>query len=425
MQDAPNAAEPLLIRARQLLAQGRHDEAADWSARALRENPHLAEAHQQLAFAKMGQGRHAEAMAAAAEALRLEPGNPFYHWTVGLAHLSGGRPKEALQGAQTAWEMAPYVPAFCHLRAVAHLALDKPADALIWADHGLALDPTDSACLHARSQALIRLRRTGEAHDSARDALAADPDDASSHANAGWTALHRNEIKQALVHFKESLRLDPGNAWAKEGLVEALKAKNPVYRVLLAYFLWSARLPPGMQTAIMIGGYLGYRFLYAGLAANPATQPLATGLMAAYLLFALSTWIAVPLGDLFLWLTPYGRHALSPDRRRVSLALGGMLLVVAGMGIWWAAGHDGAKLLCLVGLFLTAVTIGVLRQNGAPRYNWGLAAIAGLWACWSYLLVAMGLNLELPFLAPVFETALYGGIAAQFAVAFGFLGRSR
>ena len=67
---------------------------------------------------------------------------------------------------------------------------------------------------------------------------ARDPDDAFSHANQGWTLLEQGNRKKAMEHFRESLRLDPTNGWAQAGLVEAIKAGNPVYAVMLKYFLW-------------------------------------------------------------------------------------------------------------------------------------------------------------------------------------------
>ena len=54
--------------------------------------------------------------------------------------------------------------------------------------------------------------------------------------------LHQAQPKAALEHFREALRLDPNLQYAQAGIVEALKARNPIYRWMLGYFLWMGRL---------------------------------------------------------------------------------------------------------------------------------------------------------------------------------------
>ena len=109
--------------------------------------------------------------------------------------------------------------------------------------------------------ALVRLGRKSEAVDTVNYALERDPESGFSHANQGWNCLHQNNPKQALDHFREALRLDPELEYAREGMVEALKARNPVYRAMLSYFLWMGRLSDRYQWGIVIGIYFGSRVL--------------------------------------------------------------------------------------------------------------------------------------------------------------------
>lgn len=46
-------------------------------------------------------------------------------------------------------------------------------------------------------------------------ALARNPDDGFSHANQGWTFLDQGRRLEAMNHFRESLRLDPTDEWAR------------------------------------------------------------------------------------------------------------------------------------------------------------------------------------------------------------------
>ena len=46
-------------------------------------------------------------------------------------------------------------------------------------------------------------------------------------------------------------------------MVEALKAHNPLYRWMLAYFLWMSRLSNAPGGRVILGGYFGYQVLGA------------------------------------------------------------------------------------------------------------------------------------------------------------------
>jgi hypothetical protein len=92
--------------------------------------------------------------------------------------------------------------------------------------------------------------------------LRRNPDNATTHANQGWACLEQSEPRKALEHFSRSVATrNPGNEWARAGLVEALKARNVIYGMMLRYFLWMAKLPTGVQFGVVIGGVLLNRML--------------------------------------------------------------------------------------------------------------------------------------------------------------------
>src|SRR6185436_9021657 len=111
------------------------------------------------------------------------------------------------------------------------------------------------------------------------------PENAFTHANQGWTYLNKGEPKKALEHFRESLRLDPANEWARHGIVEALKARNIIYAVMLKYFLWMARLSRGARWGIILGGYFGIQLLASMARSNPAIAPWILPLRILYITF--------------------------------------------------------------------------------------------------------------------------------------------
>ena len=120
---------------------------------------------------------------------------------------------------------------------------------------------------------MVKLGRRGEAGAASTRQLSRDPEDAYSHANQGWTLLHRGDPRKALEHFRESLRLDPDLEWARAGIVEALKARYVVYRWVLMYFLFMARFSERAQWIILLGGYLGYRMLINVAKSHPPLAP--------------------------------------------------------------------------------------------------------------------------------------------------------
>ncbi len=86
-----------------------------------------------------------------------------------------------------------------------------------------------------------------------------NPNNPNTHANLGWALLHKGEHEKAMIHFREALRLDPELQWAQQGIVEALKARHFIYRVMLKYFLWMSRLGSRAQWGVILGAYFGHR----------------------------------------------------------------------------------------------------------------------------------------------------------------------
>ena len=65
------------------------------------------------------------------------------------------------------------------------------------------------------------------------------------------------------TRVREALRIAPENEYARHGLVEALKARHLVYRMMLAYFLWMARLSSKARWAVVIGALVLFNYTSA------------------------------------------------------------------------------------------------------------------------------------------------------------------
>jgi len=251
--------------------------------------------------------------------------------------------------------------------------------------------------------ALTQLGRRAEAGETIQTALGREPDNALSHANMGWTLLHQGEPRRAMQHFQESLRLDPNLEWARQGIVEALKAHNVLYRPMLRYFLWMSRLSPGVRIGVIVGLYFAFRLLRTVTREMPQWTPYVMPFIVVYIAFVLLTWTAGSVFNLLLRLHPVGRYALSAEEVRAANFVGAFLaaaLILAVVGgllpnrhLLVGAGFTAAMILPVSGVYLvppgkrrkvlaayTAVLLVVLLLGLAspPPAAWGFFALQGL-----------------------------------------------
>lgn len=320
--------EPSFHRAMILQRQGRHADAERELRQALTADPHDAMAHAMLGLCLTAQGDYAQATREAQQAIGLAPDLPFAHYAMGLVLSERHRYEEAEAAILEAIRLDPYDPdSFAQLSQI-RLNLHRWPSALEAAEQGLALDPQHTACTNLRAMALVKLGRRDDAARAFGDALAQDPDNAFTHANKGWLLLHEGKHQQAMEHFREALRLDPTMDWARAGIVEALKARNVIYRWLLMYFLWMSRLSGQARWGIILGAFFGYQVLRGVARSNPQLATIVWPLLALYLIFAVLTWLADPLFNLLLRLNRFGKLALSREQIITSNWVGALLLLV-------------------------------------------------------------------------------------------------
>ncbi|HEX8454114.1 MAG TPA: tetratricopeptide repeat protein [Longimicrobium sp.] len=320
-----------------LATQGRHELAEREYRLALAEDPHDPVTHALLAIllAELDE-RGVEALVEARVAIRLDPEDAFAHFAEAHVHLQAERWDEAERAALTAIDIDPDEPRNYTALSFAHLGRRRWKESLAAADEALALDPGHAPALNMRATALVHLGRKDEADATLHGALARDPENADTHANQGWALLHRGDRKGALEHFRESLRLDPEGEWAREGLAEALKARNPLYAGMLRYFLWMNRLDKRTQWMVIVGGVFGYNVVRTVARNNPELAPWLTPLMVAYGAFVVLSWAAPQIFNAVLMASRDGRYVLSPEQRR--------------SGAWMMAGLGAVLALCVAAL---------------------------------------------------------------------------
>ncbi len=394
-----------LLHGLMLLEQSRPDLAEAEFRQELLESPSSPQAHAYLALCLAGRQKLDEATEEARAAIAAAPDLAFAHHIHGAVLRDRNRFDEAAAAAEEAIRLEPEEASYHGLLAQVRLDQRRWPSALESAERGLSLDPDDAHCRNLRSIALMQLGRKDEAREAADGTLARKPEASMSHTTRGWTLLDEGKPKEALDHFREALRLRPTNEWARQGIVEALKAKHLVYRWMLRYFLFMGKLSRRAQWMIILGFPIGLRLLRGMAQDHPGMVPFVMPISVAYTAFAIMTWIANPIYTLLLRLSRFGRLSLSPDQVSMSNCVGLCLLgVVGSLVAWLGFGHEEG----IVGALFCALLIppvgGIFScDRGWPRacmtaLTLGIAA-AGIGAlCLDEQRSQLGYNLFMIFL---------------------------
>ena len=265
-------------------------------------------------------------------AISITPDLSMLFYTRSRVFLQKDKYDEAEKNIDRAIEMDPYDADYFALSGNIKLLRKKYKISLKLADRALEIDPENLLALNTRSTALLKLNKKEESFDTIEGALREDPNNAFTHANYGWGLLEKGDHKKALKHFNESLKNDPNYNYAQAGVVEALKASNPVYRLFLKYSFWMSKLTAKYQWGVIIGFYLGFRALSTVARNNEALKPYLTPLLILLAFVAFSTWIINPIGNLFLRFNKYGNLLLDRKEKRSSnfVAISFLLLLVGG-----------------------------------------------------------------------------------------------
>jgi tetratricopeptide (TPR) repeat protein len=327
--------DSLLERAQQLIQLQRYKEAEKELRSILSQDPTHTHALALISICLAEQGKLDDAIKAIQSALSKEPDNDYLLYLQGLFHFKADKIKEAEKFVLNAIAFDPRNASYFGLMAAIRMHQKNWQEALENADKGLAIDPENLQCLNVRSTALYKLDRKEEAYGAIQEALNKDPENEYTHANLGWSLLEKGDHKKALEHFREALKINPGYAYAKAGMVEGLKARYLFYRLFLKYAFWISNFKGKAQWAILLGLYFGVKFLGKIADSNPGLAVILNPIVYLYLAFAVSTWVITPLSNLFLRLNVYGRYALTKEETRASNFVGIALLVgLAGFGIY-------------------------------------------------------------------------------------------
>jgi tetratricopeptide (TPR) repeat protein len=362
-----------LDRAQLLLQQSRPADAERETLIALAEDPESARGHAYLALSRVDLNKNIEALAAAERAVALSPDNSFSHHIHAIVLHRLDREKAALAAIQEAIRLDPENEAHFGVLASIQLGLRDWSAALEAAEQGLSINPEDVQCANLRSMALVRLGRKEEAMQTVDFALERAPENAWSHANQGWNCLHRNDPKRAQDHFREALRLEPDLEYARQGMLEALKARNPVYRGMLAYFLWMGRQSAKLQWVFILGTMFGLRAVRTLAEQRPELGVVLWPVIGLFYLFIYLSWTAGPMFNLLLRFDRFGRLVLSRDERRATNWFGLCVAMLLAAIMYWSFGHELGMFGAIVAAVLSVSVAITFNRVGKKRAGFAIA----------------------------------------------------
>jgi tetratricopeptide (TPR) repeat protein len=396
--------QPFTQRADILWGQGRFAEAAGEIRQALTQDPDNARLHAMLSKCLVETEDFQKATDEARLAVHLAPDEPQAHYALANVMVQRNYLDEAQGAVEEAIRLDPQD--VDHWSLAASIALERrdwPL-ALERAERGLEIDAEDVNCTNLRAMALVRLGQKQQAGATIDAALARNPENAISHANQGWTLLHRREPTKAMEHFREALRLDPEMDWARQGIVEALKSRNVIYRWMLAYFLWMSTLSGRAQWGIIIGALVLSRVLRGVARASPELAPYIWVVLGLYYVFVVLTWIAGPLFNLMLRLNRFGRLALSREETIASNWVGACLLMsLAGLASLLVGFGWGLLVAGMFGLLVMPLAATFQLPAGWPR---------SMMAAYTAMLLAIGVTgIAVGAIADAVATEFWDGIA--------------
>ena len=306
-------------RGLQLYSINRYEEALNSFKEALVEDVYDMETkfHMGLCYLQLNQLDHLKNISETIISENPDASEGFY--LLAIYYHTEENFKEAIHHINNAIAINPYNSSFYGYKSISLLSLKKFDEALKSANEGLAINPKDVICLNARTKSLTKLKRNEEAYSTLENTLSDNPEDYFTHANAGWTNLELGNYEKANIHFKEALQKDPNDDYARSGALEAIKAKNFIYRYFLKYAFWMQNKNTQSQWIFIIGFYLAYRLLVKA-SSEFGLNFLIPVFVILYLTFVLGTWIITPVSNSILLFSSYSKYLLDKQDKRSALS---------------------------------------------------------------------------------------------------------
>jgi protein O-GlcNAc transferase len=203
--------------------------------RAIRLNPKVAEAHNNLGNALMDLKRPAEALASYDRAVALKPDFAAAHNNRGNALMDLQRHEEAIASCNNAIALNPDYANAYNSRGNALMDLKCPEKAIASYDEAIVLKPDFAEAHFNRGNALKDLKLPGEALASYDRAIALKPNYVKAHNNRGNALMDLKRFAGALASYERTIALKPDYAEAYNNRGNALRDLKSYEEAIASY----------------------------------------------------------------------------------------------------------------------------------------------------------------------------------------------
>ncbi len=301
-----------------LINQKRYVEAQKLIVELLKEDASDIFLHEKLVLVNLKQDKIDQANTAVEHAIGLSPNNAYLFYLKCRICIEKDNLKDAEIYINKAIEIEPYSADYVAQLANIKFHVKQFEISLEIANRALQLEPDNLLALNTRSSALSKLNQKDESYNTIQGALREDPNNAYTHANFGWNLLENGDPNKALEHFKESLTINPNFEYAQSGMLEAIKAKNPIYRFFLKYTFWMSNMTSKYQWGVIIGFYLLVNGLKSVAKNYVVFEPFISPIVLILTIIAFSSWVITPISNLFLRFNKYGKLLLDKNEKMCS-----------------------------------------------------------------------------------------------------------
>jgi hypothetical protein len=198
-------------------------------------------------------------------------------------------------------------------------------------------------------------------------------------------------------------------------MIEALNSSNFFYRWFYLLMIKMSRLNSNVQWMLIIGLWLGMRFLNGMAQKNPDLLPWVVPISLLYMLFVMMSWIMQPLFNTMLRFHPFGKHLLSEKEKWASNLIAGVIVfsIVLGFALVWVLGEWIIIIIpILTGIYLTIPLVVPFRCD--PPWAIAVATVVASLFGLIYLLLHAALFFDI-FLQGLFMIYIYGILIYCFA----------
>ncbi len=167
-------------------------------------------------------GKAAQAVAAYREAIRRNPQMAAAHENLGVVLRKAGQLEEAVEILRRATQLAPGKATVWHELGLVYQAQGKAAEATKTIEKAIALDGDMPEPHNNLGIVLLSSGDSRRAEVAFREAIRIQPDYADAHGNLANLLAGKKDFKDARHHFETALRSDPMNAAVRYNFALAL-----------------------------------------------------------------------------------------------------------------------------------------------------------------------------------------------------------